>query len=209
MGQRLFLLRRHFAEGACVAVGDEDRVVTEAMLAARRKRQSSIDAAFDGLAVTVRPAERERADEIGRRANGLDARAPPTPSRYGPSPRENPSPAPPSGRNRCRARRRAPSTTRPESSASAGSPLAWAAARALSAALAMKVSPVSSGSARPSADAPTASMPRGSEQRRNLADLARVMARDDQTRRRETTGHTRLARPGEGVPLQSEELLGA
>ena len=51
--------------------GDEDRVVAEAMRAARRKGESPVHAALDGLAVTVRPAERKRADEIGRRADGL------------------------------------------------------------------------------------------------------------------------------------------
>ena len=76
MGERLLLLGRHLAEAAPVAVGDEDRVVTEPMLAERRKREGPVHAAFDGLAMTVRPAEGERADEIGRRANGLDARAP-------------------------------------------------------------------------------------------------------------------------------------
>jgi hypothetical protein len=51
------------------------------------------------------------------------------------------------------------STTRPESSAKAGSCATLAAAIALIAALALKVSPVSSGSARPSSPADTASMP--------------------------------------------------
>src|SRR6516164_4374354 len=52
-------------------------------------------------------------------------------------------------------------TTRPESSAIAGSPLASAAAVAFNAAFASKLSPVSSGSAIPSATAETASMAKG------------------------------------------------
>src|SRR5438874_875373 len=48
-------------------------------------------------------------------------------------------------------------TTSPESSASAGTPLASAASRAFSTAFFSKVAPVSSGSGRPSAPAPTAS----------------------------------------------------
>src|SRR5690349_3738423 len=53
-------------------------------------------------------------------------------------------------------------TTSPESSASAGSELASAAARALSAALSSKLAPVSSGSGMPSALAPIVTIPKGS-----------------------------------------------
>src|SRR6516162_1951484 len=52
-------------------------------------------------------------------------------------------------------------TTRPESSAIAGSPLAATAASAFNAAFASKLSPVSSGSAMPSAAAETVSMAKG------------------------------------------------
>src|SRR5271165_2864837 len=54
-------------------------------------------------------------------------------------------------------------TTRPESSAIAGTPLAAAAAFAFNAAFASKLSPVSSGSAMPSAAAETASMAKGAK----------------------------------------------
>src|SRR5215472_11398432 len=54
-------------------------------------------------------------------------------------------------------------TTRPESSAIAGSPLALAAAFAFNAAFASKLSPVSSGSAMPSAPAETVSIPKGAK----------------------------------------------
>src|SRR5215472_19209441 len=52
-------------------------------------------------------------------------------------------------------------TTRPESSASAGNPLASAAALAFSPAFASKLSPLSSGSGRPSEDAAIVSTPNG------------------------------------------------
>src|SRR5271167_592606 len=54
-------------------------------------------------------------------------------------------------------------TTRPESSAIAGSPLASAAALAFDAAFASKLSPVSSGSAMPSAPAETVAMAKGAK----------------------------------------------
>src|SRR5215813_1327370 len=62
-------------------------------------------------------------------------------------------------------------TTRPESSASAGSPLASAAAFAFNAALASKLSPVSSGSARPRVPAETASIAKGA----NSADISSIL----------------------------------
>src|SRR6266851_849277 len=52
-------------------------------------------------------------------------------------------------------------TTSPESSASAGNPLAPAAARAFNSAFSSKLAPVSSGSGRPSAAAPIVSTPNG------------------------------------------------
>src|SRR6185437_3141325 len=63
------------------------------------------------------------------------------------------------------------STTRPESSAKAGSFAAWAAATALICALARKLSPVSSGSPRPSSPADTASIPCGARSSRISASL--------------------------------------
>src|SRR6201993_760449 len=63
------------------------------------------------------------------------------------------------------------STTIPESSAKAGSCAARAAAAALIRALAWKVSPVSSGSARPSSPAEIASTPWGAKSSRISASL--------------------------------------
>src|SRR6516164_9225253 len=62
-------------------------------------------------------------------------------------------------------------TTRPESSAIAGSPLAPAAAFAFSAAFASKLSPVSSGSAMPSAPAETAWIAKGA----SSADISSIL----------------------------------
>ena len=63
------------------------------------------------------------------------------------------------------------STTSPESSAKAGSPEALAAASALIRALARKVMPLSSGSARPISPADVASMPYGARRSRISASL--------------------------------------
>src|SRR5512144_97214 len=57
----VLLLRLHLAEGNVAAVGDKDGVVTEASLAARRKDEAAVHNSFKGLAVGVRPGERERA----------------------------------------------------------------------------------------------------------------------------------------------------
>src|SRR5215470_11929976 len=62
-------------------------------------------------------------------------------------------------------------TARPESSAIAGSPLASAAALAFNAALASKLVPVSSGSARPRVPAETASIVKGA----NSADISSTL----------------------------------
>src|SRR6516165_1476022 len=63
------------------------------------------------------------------------------------------------------------STTIPESSAKAGRPAAFAAAPALMRALAAKLSPVSSGSARPRSPAEIASTPCGASSSRISASL--------------------------------------
>ena len=90
------------------------------------------------------------------------------------------APGRPSGPSGCPGAPSRPWTTMPLSSASAGRPVASAAARALSRALAAKLSPVSSGSGRPSAAAPTTSIPCGSQQILELAQLARIVGGDQQ-----------------------------
>ena len=190
VGQRLLLLRRHLAEGAPVAIGDEDRVVAEAVPAARRKR------------------ERPRPPAPPRSRNGRPARRGPARRRSRPRRPWSRALAPPSSASmRSMATRKflagprparrekmpgAPSsagTTRPESSASAGSPLASVAARALERrvgdeglARLIRLSETQRRGAH-GLDA------EGPEQRRDLAHLAGVVARHDQARRRETTGH--------------------
>ena len=88
----------------------------------------------------------------------------------------------PSAPNRCRARRRAPRPTRPESSASAGRPVAAAAARAFSSALPMKVVSVSSGSGRSELGRRDHLDAVGRQQLGDLARLAGIVAGDDELR---------------------------
>ena len=130
------------------AFGDEDRIVAEAVRAARREGRGGHALRLRSISrlASCGARQRQRADEFGatdRRARSsrnslLDARHGGAKSLSGR----------PSARNRCRARRPAPSPHRPESSASAGALPASAAARALSSALSAKVAPVSSGSGK-------------------------------------------------------------
>ena len=62
--QAVFLLARHFAEGAVVAVGQEHRIVAEAFVAARRPDQRAVDARLEFLDMAVRPGDAERGDEM-------------------------------------------------------------------------------------------------------------------------------------------------
>src|SRR5512143_3950443 len=55
----------HLAEGLAAALGQEDRVVAEAALAARRPDEAPVDMALEALDMAVGPGERERADEMG------------------------------------------------------------------------------------------------------------------------------------------------
>jgi hypothetical protein len=72
------------------------------------------------------------------------------------------------------------STHRPLSSASAGRPDRSAASRAFRSALSTKVLPISSGSGRSSSAAPTQARCRAARAARDLAQLARIVGRDDQ-----------------------------
>src|SRR5262249_54063834 len=62
--QPVLLVARHFAEGLIEAVGQEHRIVAEALLAARRPDQRAVDLAFERLGVTVRPGDAQRRDEV-------------------------------------------------------------------------------------------------------------------------------------------------
>ena len=60
----VFFLRLHFAECDRVADGNEDRIITETVGAARRKRQGSVENAFEGFNGAIGPSEREGADKM-------------------------------------------------------------------------------------------------------------------------------------------------
>src|SRR5690606_35058083 len=55
----------HLAEGVRPALGQEDRIVTDPLVAPRRADQVAADGALDDLAVVVRPSEGEGGDETG------------------------------------------------------------------------------------------------------------------------------------------------
>src|SRR3954471_19723325 len=67
----VFLVRLHFAEGKALAIRDEDRIIAEALAAARRKHQPSMHLAFKNLAFAMRHGERKRADEFGGEIAGV------------------------------------------------------------------------------------------------------------------------------------------
>ena len=116
-----------------MTVGQEQRIVAEALVAARRPGHDAVDAAFELLDMAVRPGETQRGDEmraplLGRLGAALDqqrldAFMAARKSLSGPAQRAEWMPgSPPSA-----------STTRPESSAKAGLPVAFAAASRLDA----------------------------------------------------------------------------
>ena len=143
----------------CVmAVGHEDRVVAEAVCAARRPHQGPVDLAFDGLDMAVGPGERQRADETCAavvRLPTLPSRRPAPWRRAKSALRARPARRIDAGRAVQR-RDREPGIV-----GERRQPGRSAAARALSSALATKLVPVSSGSGRPSAPADTTSSPNG------------------------------------------------
>src|SRR5271169_3609252 len=112
-------------------------------------------------------------------------------------------------------------TTRPESSAIAGTPLAAAAAFAFNAAFASKLSPVSSGSAMPSAAAETASMAKGAKRADISSTLpwlwlamtsrspvkGRAIASTEAERRTLAPGELGDTRPGELHHLGEEPVV--
>src|SRR5262249_28980455 len=62
--QAVLLLARHLAEGAWVPVRQKHRIVAETLVAAWRPYQHTVDAALEGLNMTVRPGDAERRDEV-------------------------------------------------------------------------------------------------------------------------------------------------
>ena len=149
-----FRVRIDLAEGLLHAVGDEDRIIAEAVVAARREGQVAVHLAVETSCISpVRQRQRQAQTNLRREVGR--AVVPSVRARRAPWPCGNPSSVPPSAPNRCRARRPAQSTHRPESSASADEAARIRrGARFQDSALAAKVEPVSSGSGRCSSAAP-------------------------------------------------------
>src|SRR4051812_3462287 len=65
VAHRMLRVRLHLAEGLLMPCRHEDRIVAEAVLAARRPDEGAVDAAFEPFAMAVGPAQGEGADEMG------------------------------------------------------------------------------------------------------------------------------------------------
>jgi len=156
-----FFRRIDLRESLLHAVGDENGIIAEAVIAARRETQMPVHFAFKHLRFTGRQGRC-----IGAQTNlaGLVERflLPKLVMDAGHGDAENPWSAPPNAPNKFPARPSSAATHRPESSARAAWRLALAEASALIRALAAKVAPVFlPASGRPSVPALTASMPCG------------------------------------------------
>src|ERR1700761_831837 len=106
-------------------------------------------------------------------------------------------------------------TAMPESSASAGTPAAWAAASALSSALAMKVRPVSSGSGSPRSPAELTFAPKGASSStisRSLPGLCVATISSPPSKRRAMALKARYGRAlqprqlGDALACQAQQL---
>src|ERR1700722_14878974 len=62
--QAVFLDARHFAKRTLMAVRQEHRVIAKALVAARRPNQHAINLSLEILAMTVRPSDAQRRDEM-------------------------------------------------------------------------------------------------------------------------------------------------
>src|SRR3546814_5527261 len=69
---RVFGVGIHLAEGLVAAIGQEDGIVAEPLVAARRTDERAVDTAFEPFDMAVGPGERERAAEM-RVAAGVEA----------------------------------------------------------------------------------------------------------------------------------------
>src|SRR3954454_6679345 len=65
--------RRHLAEGAALAFGDEDGVVAESAAAARLGRDLAVDAALVERDLAVGPGQAQGSDEGGAAVGALEA----------------------------------------------------------------------------------------------------------------------------------------
>src|SRR3990172_1654755 len=62
---RILARRLHFAERLAVPFGDEDRIIPEAVAAARRPDDMTVNFAFEEGGLPVRPGEADHRDEVG------------------------------------------------------------------------------------------------------------------------------------------------
>src|SRR5580704_8782695 len=62
--QAVFLVARHFAKSARLAVGQEHRIVAKALIAARRPDQGTVDLGLEVRDMTVGPRHAQRRDEM-------------------------------------------------------------------------------------------------------------------------------------------------
>src|SRR4030081_3175155 len=62
--QAVLLVARHLAEGEREPVGQEHRVIAEALVAARRIDQRAVDRGLEFLDMAVRPGDAQRRDEM-------------------------------------------------------------------------------------------------------------------------------------------------
>src|SRR3954471_3562166 len=65
MADAVLLVRIHLAESDVVAGRHEHGIIAEAPLAAGRPDEAAVDPPFEPFAMAVRPAQSERADEMG------------------------------------------------------------------------------------------------------------------------------------------------
>jgi len=65
MAHRVLGVGLHLAERDIMADGLEDRIVSEAVVPAWRPGDQSVNPSFETFDMSVRPAERKRADEMG------------------------------------------------------------------------------------------------------------------------------------------------
>src|SRR4051812_8810662 len=73
--QPMLFLAAHLAERPVVTVGQEHRIVAEALVAARRPDQHAIDAGLEFLHMVVRPGNAQRRDEVGASVVAVPGRA--------------------------------------------------------------------------------------------------------------------------------------
>src|ERR1700688_755606 len=62
--QAVLRLAAHFPESEIISIGQEHRVIAEALVATRRPNQRAVDAGLEFLDMAVRPGDAQRRDEV-------------------------------------------------------------------------------------------------------------------------------------------------